>query len=72
MTTIYEQLTAAGCEVDHHESDLYVRATPEARAILRAANSGAEARAFTCQRSGATWVDIPFAYDPFWHRLSRR
>lgn len=32
--TLYEALTAAGCEIDHHESDLYVRVTPDSTRIV--------------------------------------
>ena len=32
LPELYDALVAAGCEIDNHESDLYVRATPQARA----------------------------------------
>lgn len=68
--TVYQELIAAGCEVDHHESDLYVKATPEARKILRkhdkseSATSPLNLRAFISE--GALWFDVPFRYDPWW------
>jgi hypothetical protein len=34
MKSLYRRLLEAGCEIDNHESDLYVRDTPEARAII--------------------------------------
>lgn len=52
---------------DHHESDLYLRDTPQARELLKSANAS-----FTVFRStldNKQWLDIPFAY---WPHLNRR
>jgi hypothetical protein len=71
--SLYDKLKAAGQQLDHHQSDLYVRWTPEADAIIRA-HGGPEAknaRAFT-GTDGLRWIDIPFAYDPFWRRRTQR
>lgn len=35
MKSLYERLKSAGCDLDSHESDLYVKDTPEARKIIR-------------------------------------
>lgn len=66
--TLYESLMAAGCEIDSHESDLYVKATPEARRIVcdRTQGSAMTPRLFTCQRTGDLMLEVPFAYDPWW------
>jgi len=83
VKSIYERAKAAGIEcgrgedrgMDHHESDLYLKATPEARRILKewqeesGRNGGVTY--FTSQIDGARWMDIPFAYDPFWARRKR-
>ncbi len=62
--TLYEDLKAAGCQLDSHESDLYIRATDTAKRILRAHNR--QASLFRSELDGKLWFDVPFAYDPFW------
>jgi hypothetical protein len=61
--SVYADCVAAGLEIDSHESDLYVRDTPEAREIL------ARHRAHFVPFVGtdaAAWLDAPFLYLPFW------
>ena len=63
--SLYTKLRAAGCEIDHHESDLYVKATPEARALT----SGHKNRSFFRSAvDGQTWIELPFEYMPFWEK----
>jgi hypothetical protein len=69
-TNPYDMLTAAGCEIDSHESDLYVKATPEAIAIVKA--SGWTHEYFTNQRDGTRWIDVAFAFSPWWQRRAMR
>ena len=65
--SLYQELKAAGCEMDSHESDLYVKATPEARTILaRHPIQALQADSFVSQADGHVWLDVPFAFDPFW------
>jgi hypothetical protein len=59
---LYALLAAAGCEIDHHESDLYVKATPEAIALVKA--SGWTYEWF--RSDGASWLDVAFGYTPWW------
>jgi len=67
MTSLYDELQAAGCELDHHESDLYVKVSPEANAILaKDPVQLARAQPFTSEIDGTRWLDIPFAYAPWW------
>ena len=68
--TLYTLLVAAGCDIDHHESDLYVRATPEADAIIEAwqIKHGVNREVFRSAIDHSKWYDIPFAYDPFWSK----
>ena len=71
LKSLYPRLVEAGCEIDHHESDLYVKATPQARAIILAweAETGIKNReTFKSAIDGSPWYDIPFAYDPFWSK----
>lgn len=63
--TIQDDMLAAGIEIDHHESDLYVPDTPEARAILARHNVKVNAwcaTTFICRKTGEPYLDIPFAY----------
>jgi len=68
---LYAELVAAGCQVDHHESDLYVLDTPEARAIL-AEHPDVRATAFRSDVDHKRWLDVPFAYSPFWAGKQQR
>jgi hypothetical protein len=63
-TNPYRALVAAGVPIDHHESDLYCLATPEAWRIVGL--SGWSHSTFTSQIDGRTWIDLPFGYEPFW------
>ena len=70
--TLYESLKAAGIETDHHESDLYFPATQSSREILaRFPLQKSNARPFVNQVSGGVWIDVPFAWDPYWERVAR-
>ena len=68
--TIYDEMKAAGVEMDSHESDLYVKNTPEAREIVAGYEYKSNVTGFTSQIDGAHWLDIPFAYDPWWTRAA--
>ena len=50
--------------IDHHESDLYVKCTPESRKIIQ--GSGIWHEVFIDQLTHSYWYDIPFCYSPFW------
>jgi hypothetical protein len=65
-TDVYQQLKDAGCALDNHESDLYVEATPTALEIVKA--SGRSFTRFTSQVDGKQWLDVPFAYRPWWDK----
>lgn len=56
--------------IDHHESDLYVRHTPLTVSIVR--QFGANSSTFTSKVDGHRWLDIPFAYAPFWAKKAKR
>lgn len=72
--TLYEHLVAAGCEIDSHYSDLYVKATPHALAIIEQFGGKPPhgRTSFLHQVAGERWIDIPFAYKPFWDDVQRR
>ena len=74
--TLYEELTAAGCLIDHHESDLYVRCSEKAKTIIlyHVLLPGSVLQMPSQFRSDIDkklWYDIPFAYDPFWNKPAR-
>lgn len=72
--SIHQQMLAAGVEVDHHESDLYARVTPESTRILEEAGivvDGHNASVFTSEVDGERWYDLLFKYDPFWAKKQR-
>jgi hypothetical protein len=68
--SIYTEMVAAGIEVDHHESDLYVPVTPEATAILRR-HPDLYSSSFTHQRTCTRWYEIPFMFDPWWEARTK-
>jgi len=71
--SIYKQMLAAGVPVDHHESDLYAKVTPESTAIVSAYKFRGIVTRFQSQIAGdGIWYEIPFAYDPAWEKLARR
>jgi hypothetical protein len=65
--SIYKELLDAGVEMDHHESDLYVKVTPKSREILTAYGRR-YAEVFISEIDGLCWYDLPFAYEPFWEK----
>lgn len=67
--TTLAMLRAEGIEIDHHESDLYVRDTPRARAILK--ERDLKFKTFR-DSNGDPWLDVPFAYEPFWEGKRNR
>ena len=64
-TSIYDDMKSAGIAIDHHESDLYIPATQEARAILDK-HGNTSYTAFISQVDGTRWYDVPFMYAPWW------
>lgn len=67
--SLYETLKAAGIEIDHHASDLYVPVTPESKLILaKYPLQNKNASVFKSNTDGVMMFDIPFAYDPAWEK----
>ncbi len=71
--SLYELLKEAGCEMDNHESDLYVKDTPEAHAVLLKYEEGGRDgktsfQKFRSEKDGEMWIDIPFAFQPWWEQ----
>ena len=54
-------------QIDHHESDLYVKATDVSMKIVRDAGIGHHMyEMFRDQITGTLWIDLYFQYSPFW------
>lgn len=61
---LYELLTELGAVIHNHESDLYTPATPDAQRLAR--EGGYAYGVFENQVEGGPWLDVPFAYIPWW------
>lgn len=71
--SLYGDLKAAGVPLDHHESDLYCQDTPAARAIF--ANhpvAASRSKRFICMNDGKDWLEVPFAWLPYWEAVAER
>ena len=70
--TLYERAKAAALEMDSHDSDLYLKDTPEARRIVKEWQeaSGLDGAITYFRSDGAQWMDIPFMFDPSWPKGS--
>ena len=75
MNTLYQDCIKLGLKIDSHESDLYIEDTPQARELLAKhakrgkrtyTVDGFNVAKFYSQIDGKPWLDVPFAYDPFW------
>ena len=70
--SIYQRMVAAGVKIDSHESDLYVPSTEQTRQIIADYNKEVgnnhrlNASTFRNNQDGQPWIDIMFAYEPFW------
>jgi hypothetical protein len=67
--SLYSELLAAGCELDNHESDLYVKVDATSRPIVeRWCWVRRVHRCSLFASAGCQWWDVPFAFDPWWNR----
>lgn len=69
-TCLYDALRDAGVPLDHHESDLYAKVTPDSTRLVKA--FGTRPTIFTNAQDGTPWYDCPFAYQPYWDAVRRR
>jgi hypothetical protein len=71
--SLYQDLVDAGVKIDHHESDLYFQATEKSLAILAKYPEKKEiASPFIDSIEHKPWIDIPFAYLPFWEKKKKK
>lgn len=65
--TLFEELKAANVETSSYRSDLYFEDTEASRAILAEhAMLEKQSSRFRNQVNGETWIEVPFAFDPYW------
>jgi len=66
-STFFDCIAARGIPYSNHESDLYVPFSEEVREILNDFPREKElAKQFINQMNQEVWLDIPFAYLPWW------
>jgi hypothetical protein len=72
MPSFYQTLKGLvpASQLDHHASDLYVLDTPVVRLVIR--QFGRESSGFTSQIDGKRWLDVPFAFEPFWDKAAKK
>ena len=64
---MYEQFQNAGCQIEHWQSDMYVKKDSKSEEIVdkvrkeRTINIG-----LFLDNHGVVWYDIPFGYIPYW------
>ena len=71
--TIYAAAVAAlpACDIDHHASDLYIKRTPAAVALVERLDSTVLLSVFRSQIDGRIWYELPFCFTPFWENPSK-
>ena len=62
--------TLPAADIDHHDSDLYIKRTPAAMAIIKRLENKSLLSVFR-DPSGAAWYELPFCYMPFWENPSK-
>jgi hypothetical protein len=69
---LYDEAERLGLEMDSHYSDLYLKCTEEAQALIqRHIKEGrATPSTFVSQIDSRLWWDVPFAYLPYWRARS--
>ena len=73
--SLYEDVIALGIQHASHESDLYLPCTQEVIELLAKHGKkidGWNVQRFANQVEGGTWLDVPFAYKPYWDARSTR
>ena len=57
-----------GNEIDHHQSDLYLKVTPVSQELVKNYEFKSNVKRFYCRLDKSSWFDIPFGYTPFWNK----
>ena len=72
---LYDELLAAGCQLDSHESDLYVERIEVADAIIKKwmdTGNPTTIAYFVSQIDNKVWIEVPFNFAPFWRNKGFR
>ena len=57
-------------DIDHHNSDLYLRRTPAAVALVSRLENKAILSVFR-DPDGVAWYELPFCFTPYWENPSK-
>ena len=57
-------------DIDHHASDLYLKRTPAAIALVNRLENGSLLSVFR-DPDGVAWYDLPFCFAPYWENPSK-
>lgn len=70
--TIYAAAVAdlPACDIDHHASDLYIKRTPAAVALVGRLDNTALLSVFR-DSDGVAWYELPFCFSPYWENPSK-
>ena len=52
-------------DIDHHESDLYIRKTPESEALMARLTTRSMLSCFRSQLDGRIWYELPFCWSEY-------
>lgn len=55
-------------DIDHWQSDLYLRKTPQTDALIKEYEWNRNVKVFRDNIDHALWYEVPFAYDPFYEK----
>jgi hypothetical protein len=61
-----------GLEHSNHSSDLYIPVNAETMGFIKDYEFRVNVTRFTSNIDGKPWYDVPFAYMPFWDKVSAR
>lgn len=67
LGTIYAAAVAAlpACDIDHHYSDLYLKRTPAAAALVGRLDNTVLLSVFR-DYDGVAWYELPFCFTPYY------
>lgn len=70
--SFYTEAKELGVPMDSHESDLYLKLTQEVVDLLvRYKEEKAKSMLFVSEIDKEMWIEIPFAYDPWWENRAK-
>lgn len=73
MKTLYDKLIEEKIEVNHHESDLYFEVNNKTtKILLEYPLHFNNATRFRCNVSNRLCYDVPFAYIPWWDKVTSK